>query len=105
MDEVTMDLIGVTSFGVSDGVKDHLWPIIPQSSESISKLRTRLMSSTHAIMRFFEYFLCLLLRQTAEEDPIMRSTIQCSRDRIIVEFGGFPSNGSHFFGVLKQDAI
>ena len=29
MDEVTMDLTGVTSFGVSDGVRDHLWPVIP----------------------------------------------------------------------------
>jgi len=92
-----MDLTGVTSFGISDGVRDHLRPIISQSSESIPKLRTRLMSSTHAIMRFSEYFLCLPLRQTAEEDPIMRSTIQYSRDRIIVEFGGFPSNGSRLF--------
>ena len=56
-----MDLTGVTSFGISDGVKDHLWSIIPQSLESISKLRTRQMSSTHAVMRFFEDFLCLLL--------------------------------------------
>ena len=61
MDEITMDLTGVTLFGVSDGVRDHLRPIISQSSESIPKLRTRLMSSTDASMRFFEYFLCLLL--------------------------------------------
>ena len=61
MDEVTMDLTGVTSFGVNDGVRDHLGPIIPQSTESIPKLRARLMGSTHAIMRFFEFFLCLLL--------------------------------------------
>jgi len=80
-------------------------PIISQSSESILKLQTRLMSSTHAIMRFFKYFLCLLLRQTAEEDPIMRSAIQCSRDRIIVEFRGIPSNGSRLFWILRQDVI
>ena len=61
MDEVTMDLTGMTSLGISDGIRDHLWPIIPQSSESISKLQTRLMSSTHTIMRFFEYFLCLFI--------------------------------------------
>ena len=61
VDEATMDLTGVTSLDVSDGIKDHLWAIIPVSSESISKLQTRLMSSTHAVMRFFEYFLCLLL--------------------------------------------
>ena len=71
MDEVTMDLIGMTSFGIRYGVRDHLRPIISQPSESIPKLRTRLMSSTHANMRFFEYFLCLLLWQAAEEDSIM----------------------------------
>ena len=56
-----MDLTGVTSFGVSDDVRDHLGLVIPQSMESIPKLRARLMSSTNAIMCFFEYFLCLLL--------------------------------------------
>ena len=56
-----MDLTCVTSFSVSDGVRDHLRLIISQSSESIPKLRARLLSSTHAVMRFFEYFLCLLL--------------------------------------------
>jgi len=61
MDEVTMDLTGVTSFGVNDGVRDHPRPIIPQSSESISKLRARLMSSTQAVMHFIKNFLCLLL--------------------------------------------
>ena len=71
MDEVTMDLTGVTSFSMSDGVRDHLRSIISQSSESIPKFQIGLMSSTYAIMRFFEYFMCLLLRQTAEEDPIM----------------------------------
>ena len=25
--------------------------------------------------------------------------------RITVEFGGFPSNGSRFFGVLREDAV
>ena len=28
-----------------------------------------------------------------------------SHDRIIVEFGGFPSNGSRFFGIIRQDAV
>jgi len=105
VDEVTMDLTGMTSLGVSDGVRDHLWPIIPQSSELISKLWTRLMSSTHAVMHFFEYFLCLLLWQAVEEDPIMRSTIQCSCDRIVVEFRSFPSNGGRLFGVIRRDVV
>ena len=52
-----MDLIGVTSFGASDGVRNHRRPIISQLSESISEFQTGLMSSTHAIVRFFEYFL------------------------------------------------
>jgi len=105
VDEFTMDLIGVTSLGVSDGFRDHLWPIIPQSLELIPKLGARLMSSTHAVMRFFEYSLCLFLWQAVEEDPIMRSAVQCSRDRIIVECRGFPSNGSCLFGVIRKDAI
>jgi len=83
----------------------HRLAIIPQSSESISKLRTRLMSSTHAVMRFFEYFLCFLLWQAVEEDPIMRSAIQCSCDRIVVEFRRFPSNGGCFFEVIRKDVV
>ena len=55
-----MDLTSEKSFGVNDGVGDHLGPVIPQSTESIPKLRARLMSFTHAIMRS-EYFMCLLL--------------------------------------------
>jgi len=57
MDEIAMDLTGVASFGVSDGVPNHGRPIISQPSESISEFRAGLMSSTHAIMRFFEYFM------------------------------------------------
>ena len=26
--DVTMDLAGMTSLGISDGIRDHLWPII-----------------------------------------------------------------------------
>jgi len=63
------------------------------------------MSSTHAVMRFFEYFLCLLLLQETEENPIMRSVIQCSYDRIVVEFRGFLSNGSRIFGVIRRDDV
>ena len=35
----------------------------------------------------------------------MRLAIQCSRERIIVEFGGFPSNDSRFFVIIRQDAV
>jgi len=32
----------------------------------------------------------------------MRSTIQCSCDRIVVKFRGFSSNRSHFFRVIGR---
>ena len=68
-----MDLIGVTSFGISDGVRDHPRPIISQSSESIPKLWIRLMSSTHAVMRFFEYLMHLF------RDRQRRKILSCDR--------------------------
>ena len=47
MDEVTIDLTGVTSFSVSDGVRDHLRPIIfpvfrvdPQALDQADELHT-----------------------------------------------------------------
>ena len=50
VNEVTMDLTGMTSLGVSDDIRDHLWPIISESLELISKFWTRLVSSTHTVM-------------------------------------------------------
>jgi len=35
MNEVTMDLTSVASLSISDSVRDHFWPIISESSESI----------------------------------------------------------------------
>jgi len=61
VNEVTVDLIGVASLSVSDGVEDHLWPIIFQFLESISMFWTRLVSSAHTIMSLFGYFLCLFM--------------------------------------------
>ena len=86
-------------------ISNHLGPIISQPLESVCKFWARLMSSTHTIMGLFQYFPCLFLWKAAEQDPVMRSTIQCSRNRIIVKFGGFPSDGSRFFSVLRQDAV
>ena len=60
MDEITMHLAGVTSFGISDGVRDHLRPIISQPLELIPKFWARLMGST-AVMGFFQYLLRLFL--------------------------------------------
>ena len=105
MNEVTMDLTSVASLSISDGVRNHLWPIISKSSESISRFWTRLVSPTHTIMSLFEYFLCLFVWQAAEEDSIMRSVIHCSCDRIVVEFRSFPSNGSRLFKVIRQNVV
>ena len=48
VNEVIIDLTGVASLSVSDGIRDHLWPIISESSESIAKLWTRVVSSMYA---------------------------------------------------------
>ena len=61
MNEVTMDLTGVASLSLSDGVRDHLWLIISKSSELISKFWIRLVSSTHTVMSHFECFLCFFM--------------------------------------------
>ena len=53
MNEVTIDLTSVALLSVSDGVRDHLWPIISNSSDPISKFWTRLVSSTHTVMSLF----------------------------------------------------
>jgi len=35
----------------------------------------------------------------------MRSAIQCPRDRIVVEFRGFPYNGSRLSWVIRQNVV
>jgi len=61
MGEVTVALTCMASLSISDGVKDHLRPIIAMSSKPISKLRSGLVSSTCTIMSFFECFLRLFV--------------------------------------------
>ena len=39
-----MDLTGMASLSIDDGVRDHLRPIVAKSSKSISKLTPRLES-------------------------------------------------------------
>ena len=56
VNKVTMDLTSVASLSVSDGVRDHFWPIISKFLESISKFWTKFVSSTHTVMSFFECF-------------------------------------------------
>ena len=58
MDEVTMDLIGIASLSIGDGVRDHLWLIVANSSKLVSELRSGLVSSAHTTVSFPEFLLC-----------------------------------------------
>ena len=61
MDEVTVDLTGMASLSIGDGIRDYLRPIVAKSSKPASELRSGLVSSTHTIMSFFECLLCLFV--------------------------------------------
>ena len=54
MDEVTLNLTGMASLSIGDGVRDHLWPIVAKSSKPISELRSGLVRSTCVVMSFFD---------------------------------------------------
>ena len=71
MDEVTVDLTGMASLSISDGVRDHLRPIVAKSSKPVFELRAELVSSAHTIMSFFECLLCLFVRKASEYDSII----------------------------------
>jgi len=57
MDEVTVDLTGMASLSIGNGVRDHLWPIIVKSSKPISELRSGFVRSAHTVMSFFKHLL------------------------------------------------
>jgi len=61
MDKVTIDLTGMASLSIGDGVRDHLRPVIAKSSKPVFKLRSELVSSAHTVISFFEHLLCLLM--------------------------------------------
>ena len=61
MDEVTMYLTGMASLSISDGVRDHLQPIVAKSSKLISKLRSGLVSSICTVMSFLKCLMCLFV--------------------------------------------
>jgi len=61
MDKVTVDLTGIASLSISNGVGDHLWLEIAKSSKPISELRSGLVSSAHTVMSFLDRLLCLLM--------------------------------------------
>ena len=57
----TIDLTGMASLSIGDGVRDYLQPIITKSSKSVSELGFGLVSSAHTVMSFFERLLCLFV--------------------------------------------
>jgi len=61
MDEVTVDLTGMASLSIGDGVRDYLRPIVVKSIKPISELGAGLVSSARTIMSFFERLLCLFV--------------------------------------------
>jgi len=61
IDEVTVDLIGMASFSIGDGIRDYLWPIVAKSSKPVSELGAGLVSSICTVMSFFECLMCLFV--------------------------------------------
>ena len=52
--EVTMDFISVISFGIGDGIRNHLQPIIAKFLEPVSKFGSKLISFACAVVSFPE---------------------------------------------------
>ena len=52
MDEVIVDLTGMASLNIGDGVRDHLRSIIAKSSKLICGLWSGLVSSAHTSVSF-----------------------------------------------------
>jgi len=56
MDEVTMNLIDMTSLRIGDNIENHHWLVV--AKYSVPKFWFELVSSVRAIMSFPEGFLC-----------------------------------------------
>jgi len=84
IDELTMNLTGMGSLSIGDGVRDHLQLVIAKSSKPVSEFGSGLVSSAHTVMSFFECLLCLFMRKTSEKDSIIRLAIQCLHDHIVI---------------------
>jgi len=61
MDEVTVDLTGMASLIIGDGVRDYLRSIIAKSYKLVSELGVGFVSSSCTFMSFFERLLCLFM--------------------------------------------
>ena len=105
MYEVTVDLTGMASSCISDGICDHLWPIIAKSSKPVPKFGPWLVSSTSAFVGLFECLMHFSLRKTSQQNSIIQFPIQCSGDRIVVESWRLPLNCRCLFRVIEENAI
>ena len=52
-----LDLTGIASLSIGDGVRDHLRPVIAKFSKPVFELKSGFVSSVHAVMSFFERLL------------------------------------------------
>ena len=75
VDDITVDLTSVTLLSIGDSVRNHLWPVVAKSSESIFKFGFGLVSSAYTVESFPDGFLCLFIRKAEKQDPIIRSAI------------------------------
>ena len=94
-----------TSYQLSLGHLDHEELLIRRVLELQMKCFTKVFiktSSNNALLSIPSVPLFVIGSEARSRHAI---DVQCSRDRIIIEFGGFPSNGSRFFGVLRQDTV
>ena len=62
MDEVTMNLTGITPLSVGDSVRNYFWPVV-KTSEPVPKLGSGLVSFAHTVMGFLKCLLCLFIRK------------------------------------------
>ena len=63
VNEVTLDLIGMASFNIGDGVRNLLRPIVAMFSKSVPMLESGLVNSAHTVMSFSKFFLCLFVER------------------------------------------
>ena len=61
MDEVIVDLTGIASLSIGDGIRDHLQLIVAKSSKLVSELMSELVSSAHITVSFLECLVCFFV--------------------------------------------
>lgn len=85
MYEISMNLTWSSCPLICNCIRDHFWLIVTQSLESIPEFRFKLISSSSAVMGFFECFLRFISRETPELNPIISLLIQYFSSEIIVK--------------------